>query len=381
MRAVCIFHTALTFEQLLRTILSELKLLTGNGDKDALLRQLQQYLREHLAANKIIALIFDEAQNIPDEVLEEIRLLSNLETEKEKLLQIVFVGQPEFERKLQSEELRQLRQRIGMRRTIAPLPEKDIKEYIEYRLKLVGSTTAAVFTPEAVALICKYSLGIPRTINTICDNAFLIGYGLSQKKIDDRIITEVLQDMEGWLAGLVPGVPPKEKIVSPRPSFRMSSIAKKAALAILIICVISLIAVLAREFTRGKSPAPAVMIAKEVSRQQEAPPAPAAPVAEVTASSTCSSSSRARAAAVARNIADLLLTADPHLYALSSELKTNRRSRSQPAAPVCTSAVISVAATARDARCKDVKPSLHAAAPAATNAKAAAPLHGHSRTH
>ena len=121
----------------------------------------------------------------PAEVLEEIRLLSNLETEKEKLLQIVFVGQPEFERKLDSEHLRQLKQRIVMRRTIPPLTGKEIIEYIEHRLKLVGSSTADVFTAEALSLICKHSQGIPRTINTICDNAFLLGYGLS-KETDRR---------------------------------------------------------------------------------------------------------------------------------------------------------------------------------------------------
>ena len=193
-RAVCVFHTAVTFEQLLRTILAELN-LPCDGSKDELLRDFKTCLRERLAQDEIIALIIDEAQNLSREVLEEIRLLSNLETEKAKLLQIVFVGQPEFEIQLDSEHLRQLKQRIVMRRTIPPLTENEIIEYIEHRLKLVGSSTPAVFTAEALSLICKHSQGIPRTINTICDNAFLLGYGLSKKQIDGHTILEALQDM------------------------------------------------------------------------------------------------------------------------------------------------------------------------------------------
>ena len=156
-----------------------------------------------------MALIIDEAQNLEKEVLEELRLLSNLETPKSKLLQIVLVGQPELEAKLDSPDLRQLKQRIGIRRKVEPLPPEECEQYIDHRLKQVGGSSRNTFTKEALGLISGYSKGIPRMINTICDNALLIGYGLSKKKIDGDIIREVLKDMGEVLlpAGEVPSQP------------------------------------------------------------------------------------------------------------------------------------------------------------------------------
>jgi general secretion pathway protein A len=267
-QAVCVFHTAVTFDQLLRTILFELN-LPGNGDKDELLRVFKTYLREQLAHDKIIALIIDEAQNLPSEVLEEIRLLSNLETEKEKLLQIVFVGQPEFERKLDSEHLRQLKQRIVIRRTIPPLIEKEITEYIEHRLKLVGSASAEVFTAEALSLICTYSQGMPRTINTICDNAFLIGYGMGKKKIDRQIILELLRDMAIPVAMHADQTPVAAQAIFPPPVGPVYSSTKKIAVGIFILCLLALVVLLAKEFPRETSVKPSVPMAREALQQQQ----------------------------------------------------------------------------------------------------------------
>jgi general secretion pathway protein A len=287
-RPVCIFHTTLSFEELLRTLLTELKIPPGDGNKTELLHQFNQYLHERLAEDEIIALIIDEAQNVSAEVLEEIRLLSNLETEKAKLLQIVFVGQPELEKKLDSDQLRQLWQRIVMRRTIAPLPEKEIQEYIEHRLKLVGSSTAAVFTTEALSLICRYSRGIPRTINTICDNAFLIGYGLAHKKIDAHIILEVLHDMDStfiWQPEQSPEMTKEVRTISPPAHFFASPAFKKVAVGVLIVCFLWLIGLLGREFTRKSRPGTSIPMTKEVYRQKQVPPLPDSSVSASTAPS------------------------------------------------------------------------------------------------
>ena len=190
-----IFHSTITFEQLLENILLELELPIPGGGKSAQLHFLNEYLIEKISRDENLAIIIDEAQNLSKEVLEELRMLSNLETPKSKLLQILLVGQPELEVKLESEDLRQLKQRIGIRRHLSPLDHEERVEYIDHRLNLVGSSTSRVFTPAAVSLICDYSKGTPRTINVLCDNALLIGYGLSRKKIDADIIREVMEDM------------------------------------------------------------------------------------------------------------------------------------------------------------------------------------------
>jgi general secretion pathway protein A len=150
---------------------------------------------------EIVTLFIDEAQNLPLETLEELRMLSNLETRREKLLQIVLVGQPELDAKLDSRELRQLRQRIVTRRRIRPLNQEESREYIDHRLRTVGGSSSKVFSPEAVSLICSHAEGIPRLINVICDNALAVGYGAGQKKIGYKIILEVIRDMNGHATG------------------------------------------------------------------------------------------------------------------------------------------------------------------------------------
>jgi general secretion pathway protein A len=188
-KAVFIFHTNITFEQLLRNILLELDLPIVEKGKTALLRLLNVTRDENLV------LIIDEAQNLSKDVMEGLRMLSNLETPKSKLLQIILVGQPELEVKLDSEDLRQLKQRVEIRRRIRPLSHEECGKYIEHRLNLVGSSSRKLFTQEALSLISDHSRGIPRTINIICDNSLVIGYGLTQKVIDGKIIHEVLRDM------------------------------------------------------------------------------------------------------------------------------------------------------------------------------------------
>jgi len=195
-KAVFIHQTSLSFEELLKGILSDLDLPLGDQSKFLLIRQFNEYLSQRLLRNETLALIVDEAQNLSKEGLEDLRLLSSLDTERSKLLQIVLVGQPELEEKLNSDDLRQLRQRIAIRRWILPFTEEESRQYITHRLSKVGSGVQRVFTVDAVSLICQHAKGNPRVINILCDNSFLIGYASQKKIIDERIVREVLSDLE-----------------------------------------------------------------------------------------------------------------------------------------------------------------------------------------
>jgi general secretion pathway protein A len=195
-KTVHIFRKCTTFQELLRTILFELNVPPKGRDRLALWQRLDQYLLEAASRGETVVLIIDEAQNLSNDMLEEIRTLSNLETQKTKLLQIILIGQPELETKLNSDDLRQLRQRIAIRRKLMRLPDEEVKAYIKHRLRLVGTGVDEVFTTGAISLICRYSKGTPRVINLLCDNAFLIGYALTKKKVDEAIIREVIRDMQ-----------------------------------------------------------------------------------------------------------------------------------------------------------------------------------------
>jgi type II secretory pathway predicted ATPase ExeA len=214
-----IYHTTVTFEQLLAYILIDLKGSVDSQDKITLLNKLNEYLTNNISQEETLAIIIDEAQNLPIKVMEEFRLLSNVETSKQKLLQILLVGQPELEAKLNSTELRQLKQRISIRRTIKPLNQKECKEYIDHRLKVVGSSSADIFTSDAISLICKQAEGIPRVINIICDNALLIGYSLSQKKITEKIVKEVIEDLNDFIKEEPPSSITTPPVVSAEKTF------------------------------------------------------------------------------------------------------------------------------------------------------------------
>lgn len=194
--AILIFNTIGNFEQLLKNILWDLDIATGSKDKFELIQLLNNFLIDKRTAGVTVALIIDEAQNLSNQVLEEIRMLSNLETAKEKLLQIVLVGQPELHTKLSSPNLRQLTQRIAVNCYIAPLNDTDIKNYVAHRLSIAGCKDNRIFSEKALELICKHSKGIPRTINILCGNALLSAYGKDRKRIDADIVEEVISDYE-----------------------------------------------------------------------------------------------------------------------------------------------------------------------------------------
>ena len=141
-------------------------------------------------------LVIDEAQNLTAEALETVRLLSNFETSRQKLMQILLVGQPELRDTLNLPELRQLKQRIGMRCHIGPLSPEETRLYIRHRLTVAGATDSGIFTDAAVQKITEYSHGIPRVINMVCDHCLLSGYADSKRRLDARIVDEAIEYLE-----------------------------------------------------------------------------------------------------------------------------------------------------------------------------------------
>jgi general secretion pathway protein A len=191
-----IFNPRLSFTALLRFILSDLGVASSAKDRLKLTEQLNSHLIEQLKKGQTVALLVDEAQALSDELLEELRLLSNLETDREKLIQIVLMGQPELERKLDDPGLRQLKQRVTLRCRLLPLSQQEVGLYIASRLKTAGYEGKELFAPEAVEKITHYSNGIPRLVNVICDNALVIASAASKKRVSAEMIEEVACDLK-----------------------------------------------------------------------------------------------------------------------------------------------------------------------------------------
>jgi general secretion pathway protein A len=191
-KVIPIFAPPKTFDELLEVILRELKLPLEEGNGNSRLFQLNEYLYQRSAQNQSLLVIVDEAQNLSKELLEQLRQLCNPDPIRPAFLQGFLVGKPDIADKLDSWDLRALKQRIVMRRQLGPLSEEESRRYIEHRLKAVGSNLEAIFTPEAAALICRHSRGIPRVIHMLCYLALSTGYVLSQKKMDGPFIKRIL---------------------------------------------------------------------------------------------------------------------------------------------------------------------------------------------
>ncbi|MGZ3523258.1 MAG: ExeA family protein [Thermodesulfobacteriota bacterium] len=189
-----LFNPKLTVNDFIQYILKDLGVRVQGQTKGEYLHNLHRYLLNAYQKDERVVLIVDEAHGLNPELLEEIRLLSNLETSKSKLLQIVLVGQPELDRTLSREEFRQLRQRINLRYHLPPLSVKETSQYIERRLRVAGSREP-IFTEKAIREIYSRSEGIPRLINILCDNALLNGYALGQKRVDAMSVREVAKDL------------------------------------------------------------------------------------------------------------------------------------------------------------------------------------------
>jgi general secretion pathway protein A len=197
-RTVFIFHTTIPFKELAKGILHELDLDVDEKGKQAILNRLNEYLAR-MPEDESVAVIIDEAQDLPERTAAEIGELIVDNELVAKKIQFIFAGQPEFPEKLLSQRLGRLNQSITLRHEITALTEEESKEYIDHRLGLVGSSCLEAFTPEAVSLIVKHARGIPRVINILCDNAFLEGYALSRKRIDVDIVRAVIKDREGFV--------------------------------------------------------------------------------------------------------------------------------------------------------------------------------------
>ena len=166
------------------------------GSKTRLLSSLEAMLRAARDRGEMMALVVDEAQSLSAELLEEIRLLANIETPTEKLLPLVLAGQPSLAARLNEPGLRQLKQRVALRCQIAPLDLRDTAAYIAHRIVAAGGTAAGLFTREAVTMIHTHSAGIPRTINVMCDNTLLSAFAIGQRRVDRELVEEVARDFD-----------------------------------------------------------------------------------------------------------------------------------------------------------------------------------------
>jgi type II secretory pathway predicted ATPase ExeA len=164
--------------------------------KAALLAELERTLRERRALGEVMALVVDEAQRMSDELLEEVRLLANIETATQKLLPLVLVGQPELGDRLNETGLRQLKQRVALRCDLAPLTLSETAAYIAFRIRTAGGDAARLFTREAVTSIHERACGIPRIVSVICDNALLNGFAMGRQPVGTDIVNEVVRDFD-----------------------------------------------------------------------------------------------------------------------------------------------------------------------------------------
>ena len=208
----------LTVQSFLEHVLADLSLTSAARNKSEALNRLNNYLIARSRENLTTALVVDEAQLLSPELLEEIRLLTNLETTSHKLLQIVLAGQPELDQKLDSHQLRQLKQRVGLRCSLLPLDVKEVEGYIHRRLELAGSpeATKAIFSKDAIIEVYLFSRGIPRLINTLCENCLMLGFGLQLPQITPAVVREVAADFRLDYSGDIAPTEKEDELQGPR---------------------------------------------------------------------------------------------------------------------------------------------------------------------
>jgi general secretion pathway protein A len=205
-RSAFLFNSRINSNQLLDLILAEFGIPCDSRIKSQQLMKFNQWLLDRFRAGETTVLIVDEAQNLTFPVLEEIRLLTNLETSTEKLLQIVLSGQPELEDKLRLPELRQLRQRIMLRCRTMPLTKEQTSDYVTERLRIAGASGDPIFSPAAVEAIHKYSDGIPRVVNLLCEHSLINAYVEQQRPILAKTVEDVAHEFQ--LDEVTPSVGP-----------------------------------------------------------------------------------------------------------------------------------------------------------------------------
>jgi general secretion pathway protein A len=191
-----VLNPCLDGSQLLRAILTDFGVPPKGDDRLDLIEQLNNFLLDQAERDNNVVIIIDEAQDLQPDVMEQIRLLSNLETDQHKLMQIVLAGQPELRERLAQHEFRQLRQRILIRCHLAPLAREEIGAYVAHRLHVAGANGEVAFDPEALDGVHRYSAGIPRLINAVCDLAMLAGYVGQSRRISSREVEKALDQLE-----------------------------------------------------------------------------------------------------------------------------------------------------------------------------------------
>lgn len=282
-----VFNTDVTFEEILHMVLVDLGLAHEKESvgKVEALQRLNDLAIQRLAAGGNVVIMVDEAQNLDRRCMENLRLLSNLETSKNKLIQIILSGQLELEEKLRQPDLRQLSQRINLRRYILPFDEKETYEYIQHRLKVARYDGPSLFSREAQNLIWTYSGGIPRKINTVCDNALLTGYALKKRKIKEDTVREVIDDLTRNPFPEIPGTLPDvvagqaalgEAVSAPRPFGSIPFILLVACLSLLTGLGLGLLGL----HLKGEHPLPVRNAVRVVIPEVQARPSERVPVPE-----------------------------------------------------------------------------------------------------
>ncbi len=185
--------------ELVKAVAQEFGLPINGLDRLDTIAVINQFLLQQAENGKEAVLIIDEAQDLTDELLEQVRLLSNLETDNRKLLQIVLMGQPELRDRLNNPRLRQLRQRITVRYHLLPLTRQEVRQYVRHRLHLCGGNGTPCFTRPALWRVFHYSQGIPRLVNAVCDKALLAGFVAQRERIDMRLVGRAVRELEGQI--------------------------------------------------------------------------------------------------------------------------------------------------------------------------------------
>jgi type II secretory pathway predicted ATPase ExeA len=262
-----LFQTQCTSRELIRYLLDDLGLNSAGDDIVRMHADLNDFLVREAKAGKRVVVFIDEAQNLPNEVLETVRLLSNFEASDKKLLQIVLAGQPELAQRLSRPGLAQLSQRIAVRAQLDPLPAAEVVNYVKHRLRVAGCEDPQLFTPGALGIVAELSQGIPRLINAMCFNALSLGLAMKSKQVSSEIVREAAKDFGLGSGSSVPmrkmePAPAPRLIVHPAPSLwqslgsRIRDVVKRRLVQASGLCLVfGLMAILfAGDKQRGAAP-------------------------------------------------------------------------------------------------------------------------------
>jgi general secretion pathway protein A len=192
-----ILNPVMSPDELMKAVAIEFGLPVNGLDRLDTVAVINEFLLQQVEAGKEAVLIIDEAQDLTDELLEQVRLLSNLETDNRKLLQIVLMGQPELRDRLNNPKLRQLRQRITVRYHLLPLSRSEVNQYVQHRIHLCGGNGTPAFTNPALWRVYQYSQGIPRLVNAVCDKALLAGFVSQRERINFKLVNHAVRELEG----------------------------------------------------------------------------------------------------------------------------------------------------------------------------------------